>query len=376
LLKAIGRRGTSAGFDTVLGIYKAASGEERGLAGEALQRIAQPGHEGTLISFLKDNIPNRTDLENGIVSLLRQNPDLSKRAAPVLGEMEQATGDYRKSLFRIACQTGGAEVLSRFSRLTKDKGNDTGLLSDLVMGLARWPDRSASGLTRDLMGSEHPEIAAEASRAYIRMLSIPGGGDDTGNWKFVLEKAERGDALSIFETMADRPTAQTLNFLKSASSSGWERTFQQAQKSAEDAAAAAIPVASGKIIPAQAAKPRGEPEAATYVEDGSYWDWKSPSGWFIWILNFSKPGNYKVEVLAAAEAGGGSDLIVSIGKQQLTGKSVATKTKTAFEPANLSGGGMIQIKPEDTGIQVLGLMAGPVTKPKILNLNGIRLTAK
>jgi hypothetical protein len=267
-------------------------------------------------------------------------------------------------------------VLKRFTRLSGDKSNDTGWLSDLLLGLAAWPDRSAAGLARGLMGSEHPEIAADASRAYIRMLSTPGGDDDTANWKFVLEKVARGDALNIFETIADHPTAATLNFLKTESSAGWERTFQQAQKSVEDAAAAAIQVASGKIIPAQMAKPRGEPEAAVYVEDGSYWSWSSPAGWFIWVLNFPKAGTYKIEVLSAAETGGGSDLIVSIGKQQLTGKTVQTASKTAFEPANLSGGGTFQIKPENTGVQVLALMAGPVTKPKIMNLNGIRLTVK
>ena len=140
---------------------------------------------------------------------------------------------------------------------------------------------------------------------------MPGGGDETANWKFVLEKAARGDALNIFESMADYPTATTLNFLKAATFPGWERTFQQVQKSVEEAAASALPVDSGKIIPAQLGKPRGEPEGAVFVEDGSYWVWTSPSSWFIWIVNLPKPGTYHLEVFGAAEAGGDSQIVAT-----------------------------------------------------------------
>ena len=376
LMKAIGKRSSTPAFDTVLAIYRSSTGEERAVAGATLQYIAKPGQEATLLAFLKDNIPNRTDLEHAVVNLLRQNSDVAKRSAPVLSELAISTGDYRKSLFRIAGRIGGDEAVKTFTRLVGDKANDEGFLVDLVMGLSLWPDRGAAGLARQLMSNENLDVASDSSRAYIRMLSIPGEGDDTGNWKFVLEKASRGDALNIFEAMADQPTTSTLNFLKAASFPGWERTFQQAQKSVEEAAAAAIPVVSGKVIGAQLAKPRGEPEGATYVEDGSYWMWTSPSSWFIWVLNFPKPGTYKVEVIGAAELGGDSQFTLTLAGQKITGKSVSTETKTAFVPVKIDGAGTVQLKPEQVGIQVLALRGGSITKPKIMNLSGVRLTAK
>jgi hypothetical protein len=42
----------------------------------------------------------------------------------------------------------------------------------------------------------------------------------------------------------------------------------------------------------------------------------------------------------------------------------------------MEGDGTFQIKDNQVGIQVLGLQAGDVTKPRIMNFNGIKLTAK
>jgi len=374
-MRALAKRGTTAAFDPVLAIHRSTTGEERAVAGQTLQDIAKPGQEPTLLAFLKEDVPNRTNLENAVINLLRQNKDVAGRCAPILKELDQSTGDYRKSLNRIVGRIGGQKVLEHLSQGAKAKATDEAWLADLVTGLSGWPDRTASPLLRELMTSDHSSIASEASRAYIRLLSMPGGGDDSANWKFVLEKAARADALSVFDSMADNPSASTIAFL-TAGSSVWERAFQQTKKSVEEAAAAAIPVQSGKTISAKLAKPKGEPDDSTYVEEGSYWAWMTPNTWFIWVLNFSKPGTYKLEVMSSAENGGGSDFIATLAGQKLTCQSVGTPSKTAFTPAKINGNGTFEIKADKVGVHVLGLQGGAVTKPKIANITGVRLTLK
>jgi hypothetical protein len=376
LMRALGARGVTLAFDQVLSIYRSTQGEERAVAGETLQHIAKPGQEATLLSFLKDNVPNRTNLENAVVSLIRQNKEVAERTRALTDELPVSTGDYRKSLFRIAGQAGGTECLKRIGQLVDDKADDVAFLSDLLIGLALWPDRSAGPLLQQMMTNPDTEIASNASRAYIRLLSMPGGGDDAGNWKYVLEKAPRGDALNVFDSMADNPTAPTLTFLTTANIAGWERTFQQAQKSVEEAAGAALPVQSGKLIPATLAKPRGAQEGSAFVEEGAYWTWSNPSAWFIWILKLPKAGAYKLEVLCSAENGGESEFLVTLAGLTVKGSTVKTDSKTAFVPAVLEGDGTFQIKDNQTGVQVLALQAGAVTKPRIMNFSGIKLTVK
>ncbi len=376
LMRALGSRGVTAAFDPVLSIYRSTQGEERAVAGETIQHIAKPGQEGTLLSFLKDNVPNRADLESAVVNLIRQSKDVNGRSLGLVEDLTVSSGDYRKSLFRIAGRVGGTKALERIGRSMEDKAGDYSFQSDAMLALALWPDRSAGNLLRQLMNSDNASIASEASRAYIRLLSMPGGGDDSANWKFVLEKAARGDALTVFESMADNPTATTLAFLTKGDLPGWERTFQQAQKTVEDAAASAHPVQSGKMISASLAKPRGAPEGASFVEEGAYWSWTTPSAWFIWVLNFSKAGTYKLEIMCSAEHGGDSEFIASMAGQTRKGTTVTTSSKTAFAPAKMEGDGTFQIKDNQVGIQVLGLQAGDVTKPRIMNFNGIKLTAK
>jgi len=376
LMRAVGKRGNTAAFDLVLDIYRSTTGEERTTAGQTLQEIAKPGQEPTLLAFLKDSVPNRTNLENAVINLLRQNKDVAGRCTPVLKELDQSTGDYRKSLCRIVGRIGGQQALQHLTKAAKAKASDEAWLADLVTGLGGWPDRTAGPLLRELMGSDHSSIASDASRAYIRLLSMPGGGDDSANWKFVLEKAARGDALNIFESMADNPTASTQAFLTAASFPGWERTFQQAQKSVEEAAATAIPVQSGKLIAAKLAKPRGEPDSSIYVEEGSYWAWMTPTTWFVWIVNISKPGTYNLEVLSSSENGGGSEFIATLSGQKINCQSPATDSKTAFAAAKINGAGTFEIKADKIGIQVLALQGGAITKPKIANISGVRLTLK
>lgn len=376
LMKALGARGTTAAFDPVLAIYRSTKGEERAVAGETLQHIAKPGQEGTLLGFLKDNAPNRSDLESAVVNLIRQNKDVEGRTSALLDELQLSSGDYRKSLCRIAGKVGGAKTLERLSRLATDKADDFSFISDLLLALSVWPDRSPAGLLRGLIESSDASIASSASLAYIRLLGMPGGGDDSANWKFVLEKAPRGDALNVFESMADNPTATTIGFLKNTQLPGWERTFLQAQKSVEESAAAAVPIQIGKPISASLAKPRGDTEGAAFVNQGAYWAWSSPASWFIWVLNFPKAGSYKLDIMCSAENGGESEFIATIAGQQLTGKSVGTASKTTFASAQLSGGGVFQIKDNQVGVQVLGLQAGSVTKPKIMNFNGIKISNK
>ena len=55
---------------------------------------------------------------------------------------------------------------------------------------------------------------------------------------------------------------------------------------------------------------------------------------------------------------------------------MTTESKTTFGPIKLNGAGTFQIKPGQTGVQVLSLMGGAVTKPKIMNVSAIRLTIK
>jgi serine/threonine protein kinase len=376
LMRALAARGLTTAFDPVLAIYRSTQGEERAVAGETLQHIAKPGQESTLLSFLKDNVPNRPNLENAVINLIRQNKDVAGRTRGLLEELPISSGDYRKSLFRITGQAGGPESLERIGRLVSDKAEDHPFLSDLLLCLAVWPDRSAGPLLQQMMTNADAVIASEASRAYIRLLSMPAGGDDSTNWKYVLEKAPRGDALNVFESMADNPTSFTLAFLTSANLPGWERTFQQAQKSVEESAAAALPVQSGKLIPAAQAKPRGAQEGANFVQEGAYWTWTTPSTWFIWVLKLPKAGTYKLEVLCSAEQGGESEFIASLAGQTLKGTSVTTDSKTTFVPAVFPGGDTFQIKDNQVGVQVLGLQAGAVTKPRLMNFSGIKLTIK
>jgi len=55
---------------------------------------------------------------------------------------------------------------------------------------------------------------------------------------------------------------------------------------------------------------------------------------------------------------------------------VTTDSKTTFVPAVFPGGDTFQIKDNQVGVQVLGLQAGAVTKPRLMNFSGIKLTVK
>jgi hypothetical protein len=374
LIQAISNRNLTAGFDPVLGIYRSASGRERAVAAEALRWLARPGQEGRLLPLLADAGSERATLETAIIQIMRQNPDVGGRSEVLLDAMNQTSGDHRKSLARILGALGGERALSRLTRIINEKSSDASYLTDAILALNHWPDRTAGPVLRRLVEDPQPAVATAASRAYVRLLSLPGTeSDDPANWKFVLEKAPRADAMKVFSVMLDRPEAASVTFLK-APLPGWEPMFQQALKGAETAAKNAIPVVSGELLPVNRGRLRGEPDNSAYYEDIGAMIWVSPRSWIQWTLHISEPGTYRVEVLASAEFGGGSQFSVLVAGQRLGGETVGTKDKATFVPAKLAAPGSFRISPEQAGVHVLVLQGGAVTKEKIMNVKGIKLT--
>jgi len=374
LIQAISNRNLTPGFDPILTIYRAASGRERAVAAEALRWLALPGQEERLLPLLADAGTERATLEMAIFQVMRQNPDVDKRSELLLDAMNQTAGEHRKSLARILGTLGGAPALARLTRIISEKSGDVSYLTDAVLALNQWPDRSAGPLLRKLMEDEKPAVATASSRAYVRLLSLPGGdAQDPENWQFVLEKAPKADAMRIFPAIMERSDAASVSFLK-APLPGWEPAFQQALKNLEASAKNAIPVVSGRLIPVNRGRLRGEPDTSAYSGQNGPVIWVSPRSWISWTLRLSQPGTYRVEVEASAEFGGGSQFAVVVAGQRIIGEVVGTKDKSTFVPAKLQPPGSFRITPEEVGVQVLSLQGGAVTKAKIMNVKGIKLT--
>ena len=97
--------------------------------------------------------------------------------------------------------------------------------------------------------------------------------------------------------------------------------------------------------------------------------WTNAGDWVSWSADVAKPGTFAVEITYAAATGsGGSEYVVAVGDQQVTGKIAATGSWTAFKAETLG-----KVKIEKVGKTVVSVT--PKTKPgmAVMNLQSIVL---
>ena len=97
--------------------------------------------------------------------------------------------------------------------------------------------------------------------------------------------------------------------------------------------------------------------------------WTDAGDWVSWAADVAKPGTFAVEITyAAAEGSGGSEYVVAVGDQQVTGKIAVTGSWTAFKAETLG-----TVKIEKAGRVVVSVT--PQTKPglAVMNLQSIVL---
>jgi len=97
--------------------------------------------------------------------------------------------------------------------------------------------------------------------------------------------------------------------------------------------------------------------------------WTNANDWVSWTADVTKPGTFTVEMTyAAAEGSGGSEYVVAVGDQQVTGKVAATGSWSAFKAETLG-----KVKIEKAGKTVVSVT--PKSKPgtAVMNLKSVIL---
>jgi alpha-L-fucosidase len=101
------------------------------------------------------------------------------------------------------------------------------------------------------------------------------------------------------------------------------------------------PAADGsvKLLPAQA-QTQGRVRAEVRGDQPNLGFWDNPQDWAAWKVKFPQAGTYEVSVLIAA-AKGGSEFVVEVAAQQITGKVPKTEGWDKYQTVSL---GKVEIK--------------------------------
>ncbi len=381
IMDTVASRNMPEAFSDVLRIFgSSADPKERSIAAKTLQIIARDENLNELMAMLaKRDIAttDRTILEDTVIAILRTDSNIESRVMPVLNGMAPEPSAYRKSLCRILGSLGGKAALSRLERIFKEE--DAQYQADAILALNQWPDKSAQRLIQEIIEtSENQAVKTAATRAYTRILSLPGQGmADTGSWKRAMENVSSSDKQRVFGLMVDRPFSQTVDFLKQNTFPGMEALQKRVIQEIEKKIAVMPSVKSGQLIKAADGELRGEPGGAFLNRNsGRVENWTSPETFIQWAMKVDEPGTYVVEILQSCESLAGSQLEFISQRKSLSGKVVTTSSWDNFKAVKLGTPPEIVIAPGDVGPQIFFLRAGKVVQRRIADIEGVRLTKK
>lgn len=371
LLQVVAKRSLSGTFPSLLNIYRTTpSPKERVLTAYALVRLAGPGDEKALLELLKSPTMDgseRSQLEDGIYSILLRNGDVAGRAQPLLKELKASSGKYRESLARILGSLGEQPVLDGLAE------GLSGAPTDYILALNHWPDRSSKEPLEAFLKAGDTNLKIYASRAYLRMLQLPTSNpDDSASYRLALDSVDKNDIRKVFSVIVANPTPQSLKFCQETKIAGLESSFNLASNLIQEAMRAAIVVRSGELIPAVRAKVAGQDQETRFDQKSDQLDWRSPRIWMSWLVKLENPGTYEISVLGSCPENPGSDLKLTFVGEPLKAKTKKTKDD-APEPLSM---GTVKVDAAQQGPRMVYLSAGPVAQPGILKVKGIRFTKK
>ncbi len=319
----------------------------------------------------------RLSLEQIIVAAFRRIPATEENLASLTGRLVQASGEERRSLWRILGMRGGKVVEQRLGKVFLREKHDKEFRLD-AMGALRMLEtpRIVNLLNTIYSTTLDNELKAATADALAHAVRFPS--EDRQDvrqfwWQLALKIViEPRDLQQVFTSISDYTDPRVITFLQGVGNS---RTFAAYSKAAlakiEHTVREAPVFESNQLLPVSSQTMRAD--GATFDPSSqTFTRWMQTEAWFVWHFKLKEAGEYEVEVLQSMANNGKSQFSVIIGKAILQGTAVNTGAWDKYQPNLLAG----SVRLESGRAYALFLKAGEITQPQMMNIKGIRLHKK
>ncbi|MEM6917166.1 MAG: hypothetical protein AAF491_11430, partial [Verrucomicrobiota bacterium] len=370
LSEVLGKRGYEEAVPTIIASFRKAATDDQRLAFLGFLRpLATVEHVDLLVDALMGSFSSnvRRALEDVILTSLRKSDVPSSVVEDLLSRSSSATGDGRKSLFRLLGVLGGDKVLTRLKTIFAGSGG-IDVQRDAISAYLHWKDPTVLPLVEEIIQTTSDDpLRSAAERAYARLAILPAPEtreELIARWDSAFEKVgTTSDIQRLTRTVLGFPSQDALTLLRAWAKdetfgSQVQRLIQTLQKTVEN-----VPtIQTGDSLKGNRTSAQGDGSYAIDSSVGSLTNWTSPNTWFTWSFKVGEPGDYGIEILQASLEEDPSDFEVYLGGSKLTGRSEKTDTLKDFVPIRLNG----TVPLKANRIYTLVLKAGEKVQPRMM----------
>ncbi|MEM1441109.1 MAG: protein kinase, partial [Verrucomicrobiota bacterium] len=376
LSKILAERGHEDAVPTIIESFgNAATDDQRLEFLRFLRPIAGIQHIDILIESLMGGYSSnvRRAHEDVILTVLRKSDVPSSVVDDLLTQSSSATGDSRKSLFRLLGVLGGDKVLTRLTSIYKS--GEVDVQRDAMSAYLNWRDPSVLPRVAEIIDStSDAPLRSAAERAYARLAILPAAEpreDSIARWNSAFEKVgNASDVQRLTRTVLGYPSADTLKILREWAKDETFGSYAQRLIQTLDKTIKNVPtIAPGDELKGNRTSTQGDGGYSIDSSVGSLTSWISPNTWFTWSFKVGEAGDYGVEVVQSSLEDEASDFEVYLAGAKLTGTSEKTDSLKDFRTVRLDGTASLQAN----RIYTLVLKAGEKVQPRMMDVQAVKL---
>lgn len=374
---ALAERNYTPAAPDLVGVFKSASTDEQRI--QVLQSVRSLATlrdiDGLLGALHGDHtLPVRRVFEDTVLAVLRKGGDTEKIIDGILAKLDTASGNERKSLFRILGILDGPKVAEKLSSIFASGGAD--YQRDAINAYLNWPDRGVIGEVEQLISATGDDLLrGAAQKAYLRLSTLPGPEpveELLPLWRKAHGFAENDpkDFQTLLAALLDYPAPETLALMKEwvghpslgAVAKNYASTLEKTIQGVPE-------LKPGEELKGNRARIGGDRGASINSFLSSLTGWVSPETYFTWHFKVAEAGDYRVEIDQASTRDEPSEFVVHLAGQTLRGASKRTPTLEEFEKVQLEQ----PLALEPGRIYSLTIMAGETIQPRMMDIAAIRL---
>lgn len=377
LLQALAERNYTPAVPTMMDSFKSATTDEQRLQIlDSVRAIADLNSLPAVLGALnaEHTVPVRKVFEDTVLAVLRKSENTDSAIESILTKVSTASGNERKSLFRILGIIGGEKVKTRLAGIYGD-GGDLTYQRDAVNAYYNWQDRSILGEVEKIIQTTGDDaLRSAAKRAYINLATLPGPEpveEMLVIWQKAFELCDNpNDASKLMTFLVQNPDSGIAAMVaKWGSHPSHGALAKSTAGTITKAIASVAELKPGEEMKGNKARIRGDKRASINSTISSLTSWVSPETWFSWSFKAAEAGVYVVEVSQSSLQEAPNQFVVHLAGKTLAGESKMTGALDKFETVRLNS----PVQLEAGKIYSLSLAAGARVQPRMMDIGAVRI---